>query len=198
MKNTKIVFIRKFQNFLFQEFVEHFSIINLMQNNQTGLRALVLGASGAVGRDLVQELINSPQWIEITIFVRRTLPEWEQNDQKINTKLKIIKLDNLDELENIELWSFQNINSIFCVIGSHPILGEALYIKVDHDYPLFMAKIAKKNNIPHYSLLTGQGSNKNSYFFYDEGERVNRGSNYKPLTPNNINLQTRFNNRESE
>ena len=42
-------------------------------------------------------------------------------------------------------------------------IKKALYIKVDHDYPLFMAKIAKKNSIlfmllldiPHYSLLTG-------------------------------------------
>ena len=37
------------------------------------LKAIVIGATGAVGRELVDYLLNNPNYSKITIFVRRMI-----------------------------------------------------------------------------------------------------------------------------
>ena len=37
------------------------------------IKAIVIGATGAVGRQLVDELLKSPEYELITVFVRRTI-----------------------------------------------------------------------------------------------------------------------------
>jgi uncharacterized protein YbjT (DUF2867 family) len=38
---------------------------------EKGYSALIYGATGAVGRELVQELLNSPKWDTVHVVVRR-------------------------------------------------------------------------------------------------------------------------------
>ena len=42
------------------------------------IKAIVIGATGAVGRELVDELLKSPEYELITVFVRRTIDRWEK------------------------------------------------------------------------------------------------------------------------
>ncbi|KAM3143761.1 hypothetical protein pb186bvf_004037, partial [Paramecium bursaria] len=136
------------------------------QMDQTGLKALIIGATGAIGRELITELIASPKWSEINVIVRRQLPQWQLYDPVLQKKLKVIQVENMDELQNTEKWKFQDINTFFCLLGSRTKEGEALFTKVDYHYPVYGAEIAKKNNIPHYSLLTSVGADKSSMFLY--------------------------------
>ena len=41
---------------------------------QSAFNALILGSTGAVGRELVKELAASARWSEIHLIVRRELP----------------------------------------------------------------------------------------------------------------------------
>ena len=38
------------------------------------MHALVIGATGATGKDLVEQLLNDEQFEKVTLFVRRSLP----------------------------------------------------------------------------------------------------------------------------
>jgi uncharacterized protein YbjT (DUF2867 family) len=43
---------------------------------ESGLKAVVFGATGAVGRTLVPQLIESNLWSSVLCVVRNELPEW--------------------------------------------------------------------------------------------------------------------------
>ncbi|KRX02868.1 hypothetical protein PPERSA_04071 [Pseudocohnilembus persalinus] len=140
---------------------------NLIQNSQCyqGKRALILGGSGAVGRELIQYLCISKEWIKVSIIVRRKLNEWDNIQGK--EKLDIIIKDNLDCLEKIDEWSqFQNYDSLYCCLGSRVQYGKNEFIKVDYTYCVLAAEIAIKYNIRHYLLLSSSGANEKSYFLY--------------------------------
>lgn len=70
-----------------------------------GLRALVLGGSGEIGRQLVQELINSPGFSHVTLVTRREL---DFKNEKVEQKLVDFEdLDNhRDAFENVQVCIF--------------------------------------------------------------------------------------------
>ena len=55
------------------------------------MRALVIGATGAVGRDLVQLLIHDDSFEEINIFVRR-----DPNIKNEKVKVHVVDFDHPD------------------------------------------------------------------------------------------------------
>ena len=58
--------------------------------------AIIIGATGAIGRELILQLLSSKKYSKITIPVRRTIEEWDllnENEKKI---LNIVKIDSLD------------------------------------------------------------------------------------------------------
>jgi len=59
------------------------------------MKALVIGATGATGKDLVEVLLNDPAYNEIVLFVRRSIGI-------VHAKLKelLIDFDHPDDLIN--------------------------------------------------------------------------------------------------
>ncbi len=46
------------------------------------LNAIIIGATGAVGRELVDYLLMNENYGKITIFVRRVIERWEKLDEE--------------------------------------------------------------------------------------------------------------------
>lgn len=88
-----------------------------MEHSQ-GLKAIVLGASGAVGRDLVLELLKSQKWSQITVLVRKKLEEWDILEPSQKQKLKIILQDSLNGLSDPSKWDLNGYSTIFCCLGA--------------------------------------------------------------------------------
>jgi oxidoreductase len=44
-----------------------------MEQSSNGLKALIVGSTGAIGRELVKELVQSNKWSEVHVIVRREL-----------------------------------------------------------------------------------------------------------------------------
>eukprot|EP01016_Furgasonia_blochmanni_P042404 TRINITY_DN5629_c0_g1_i1.p1 TRINITY_DN5629_c0_g1~~TRINITY_DN5629_c0_g1_i1.p1 ORF type:complete len:233 (+),score=63.93 TRINITY_DN5629_c0_g1_i1:155-853(+) len=131
--------------------------------------AVILGATGAVGRELVDNLLKSPRWKEVNVIVRRRIARWdalEKENPELFKRLKIIQADNLDSLEKTDQWTFENCDSFFCCLGSRSNLGDDLFFKVDYKYPLWGGYIALRNKIPHYSLVTAASADSSSMFLY--------------------------------
>lgn len=70
------------------------------------LTAIVIGATGAVGRELVDLLLKSQYYSNVTILARRKIERWSKLSQEENKKLKIILIDSLDILSKNKEESF--------------------------------------------------------------------------------------------
>ena len=122
------------------------------------LDALVIGATGATGQELVSQLLEDDSFNSVSIFVR--------NDPNItHRKLKIIVVDfsKIEDYKNSIKGDvlFSCLGTTLRDAGSK----EKQYL-VDLTYQFEFAKIAVENGVPKYSLVSSTGANENSPFFY--------------------------------
>ena len=120
--------------------------------------AIVIGATGAVGRFLVSQLLENSRVKSVTIFVRK-------NITSENKKLIVHKID----FSNIGEHSDKIVGDVlFSAMGT--TLKDAGSRKkqylVDYTYQYNFAKIALKNGVKNYSLVSSVGANSKSLFFY--------------------------------
>ena len=121
-------------------------------------RALVLGATGATGQELVKFLIQDPIFEKVTIFVRRKV---DLKHKKLNIHvIDFTKLDNYRELISGDVL-FSALGTTLANAGSK----ENQYL-VDFSYQYDFAKIASDNKVSTLSLVSSLGADENSLFFY--------------------------------
>lgn len=120
--------------------------------------AILVGATGLVGHIILKKLVNDEVYSKITVISRRTP---KITDQKI--KLIQIEFDDLGQHAN-EIVG----DDIFCCIGTiqKDTPNQAVYKKIDYQYPLDLAKISLKNGAISYNLISSMGADPNSRFFY--------------------------------
>ena len=53
-----------------------------------------------------------------------------------------------------------------CTLGTRTKVGEELFVKVDYQYPLNFANLAKEMGVKHYGLLSSTGADAKSMFLY--------------------------------
>ena len=122
------------------------------------LHALVIGATGATGRELVQLLLKDDDFSQVSIFVR-TAP---------NIKHKKLKINIIDfkELEKHKVIIKGDI--LFSALGTtkKDAGGKDQQYEIDYTYQYEFAKIAAENGVANYSLVSSVGANAKSSFFY--------------------------------
>lgn len=120
--------------------------------------ALIAGASGLVGQELLQILLQGEQYDRVVAIGRRSL---EIEHPKLNEV--VCDFDNLQEIED----NFA-VDDVFCCLGTtikKAKTKEAMY-KVDVEYPLAIAKLALKKEAKHFLLISSMNANPKSSFFY--------------------------------
>lgn len=124
------------------------------------MKALVIGATGATGKDLVKQLLNDKDFEEVDIFVRKPLPV---ENEKLTTH--IIDFDKPEEWKN-----FVKGDVAFSCLGTtlKDAGSKESQRKVDFDYQYEFAKAAKENNVDDYILVSAYGSNPKSKIFYSK------------------------------
>ena len=121
-------------------------------------KAIIFGASGFVGSQLLTELLNNSDYEKVIVVVRK--------DLNISHPKLLTLLGDYHTL--LELKSKIVGDDIFIVLGTtqkHTPNKEEYY-QIDHDYPLLAAKIAKGNGAKSLFLVTAIGANANSSFSY--------------------------------
>lgn len=124
------------------------------------MKALVLGATGATGTDLVNQLLKDPQYDEVSVFVRKPL-EIENSKLKVN----IVDFDKPEEWQNLVEGdvAFSCMGTTLKNAGS-----KEAQKKVDFQYQYDFAKAAKENKVEDYILVSSYGANANSKLFYSK------------------------------
>ena len=122
------------------------------------MKALVIGATGAVGKDLVQQLIADDSFERVDIFVRR--------DVGIPSAKLVVHVVDFDLPET---WSDQIQGDVlFSCMGTtiRAAGSQDAQWKVDYTYQFDTAKAARSNGVPIYALVSSIGSNSKSKVFY--------------------------------
>lgn len=122
------------------------------------MKAVIIGATGATGEDLVQLLLEDAAFTEIIVFVRKAFPI---RHEKITEH--IIDFDQVKTYKDMVKGDvfFSCLGTTLKAAGSK----EAQW-KIDYDYQFEFAQIAKENGIPTFVLVSSAMANPASSLFY--------------------------------
>jgi len=124
----------------------------------SGLTALVIGATGATGTELVKQLIDDNQYTSVVVFSRRPL-----------LLLHPTLTTHIVDFDKPQAWA-------------HLVQGDVLFsalattlkqagsqkeqYKIDYTYQYQTAAIAAANGVSNYVLVSAMGANAKSWLFY--------------------------------
>jgi len=122
------------------------------------MKALVLGATGAVGKDLANLLIQDDAFSQVDLFVRR-----DPGVKADKVHVHIIRFDAPDEWKHLLTGDvlFSCLGTTIKAAGSQ----EAQW-KVDYTYQYEAAEAARKNGVEKYVLVSSVGASSSSKIFY--------------------------------
>lgn len=122
------------------------------------MKALLIGATGATGTDLLEKLLNDTTFDEVTVFVRKPIAV-----TKDKLKVHVVNFDQPEEWKHLVKGdvAFSCLGTTLKAAGS-----KEAQRKVDYDYQYNFAKAAKENNVAHFILVSSYGANSKSSIFY--------------------------------
>ena len=164
----------------------------LMTINNKDTSIVMLGASGAVGTEALNNLLPLENIKQLTILGRNPIP---------NIKVNFVKQHKIDIGDMNSYKQFlPNHSAAICTlgVGQPSKMSKEEFVQIDKTAVLDFAKACKENGIKHFELLASVGINHNSSSFYlrtkgelaEELKALNfeRLSIFKPsmiLTPTN-------------
>src|SRR6185436_8231304 len=119
-----------------------------------------IGATGATGKDLVNILLQDPDYTEVVIFVRRS--SGMAHPKLIGILTDFDKLEQVSEHIKGDIW-FSCLGTTLKAAGSKDKQWH-----IDYEIPLKFAEIAKKNRISRTVLLSAYGASATSNVFYSK------------------------------
>lgn len=123
--------------------------------------AVVAGASGLVGSELIQDLIQDPYFSQIIAVTRNPI---HINNNKLQNYL-------CKNFEQLELLSDELKGDVyFCCLGSTIKKSKTKenFKKVDYDAVLNFAQIAKIHAASKFILISASGANPDSAVYYSQ------------------------------
>lgn len=123
------------------------------------MKAIIIGATGAVGRDLLEQLLADSRYERVDAFVRSAKGIVQ------NAKLHVHVID----FEKPETWRKDVQGDVlFSCLGTtlKQAGGQKPQWRVDHDYQLMFAQAAVENGVGEYALVSSMGAKASAMNFY--------------------------------
>ncbi|MDF0720227.1 NAD(P)H-binding protein [Kaistella sp. PBT33-4] len=122
------------------------------------MKALIIGATGATGKDLVNQLLQDSGFTQVDVFVRKPL-----TSQHPKLSAHIVDFDKPNEWKDLVKGdvAFSCMGTTLKDAGS-----KEAQRKVDFDYQLDFAKNAKENGVDDFILVSAYGASPKSKIFY--------------------------------
>jgi uncharacterized protein YbjT (DUF2867 family) len=122
--------------------------------------AIIAGATGLIGKQLLFNLIESEAYDKIIALVRKEIP--------FNSP-KLIQI--IVDFNNLPLIADDlKADDVFCCLGTtiRKAGSQAAFKKVDYDYCLNLANETYKNESKNFFLVSALGANSSSKIFYNQ------------------------------
>lgn len=127
-------------------------------NSSSAKTALVFGATGMIGTQLLRDLLASPDYARVIAVVRRPL---SLSDPKLTVLI--------GDRETLPALSPQlKADDVFIALGTtrRQTPDPAAYYQIDHDYPVEAARIARQNGAKAVLLVSSVGADATSRSSY--------------------------------
>jgi uncharacterized protein YbjT (DUF2867 family) len=124
-------------------------------------QALIFGATGAVGRELLKLCVDGDRYKRVNVIARRP-------GSVNHEKLHWIEAD-FDVLDNLEPVSGMSEGDAYCCLGTtiKAAGSEAAFRRVDHDFVLNSARFARRCGAKQFSMVSALGADPDSSTFYN-------------------------------
>lgn len=138
---------------------------------------LLVGATGLVGGQVLQQALADPSVLRVVAPTRRSLVP---HPKLLNPLVDFERLP-----EDADWWA---VDSVICTLGTTiRVAGsEAAFYKVDHDHPLEVAYLARRHGAGAFAFNSALGADAGSRVFYSrtkgETERDLQAVGYPSLT----------------
>ena len=120
--------------------------------------AILFGATGLVGNNLLNALIQNENYSKIKIFTRKELPIK-------SPKLEVYKID-FNQIKDHESLISGN-DCFFCIGTTRKQTPDKInYMNIEYGLPVTIAKIAKDNKVESFIYVSSGGAKKNSTNLY--------------------------------
>lgn len=129
-----------------------------MAGSEQGLKAVVLGATGLVGSELLRQLAEDARFTSIATLGRRA-------SGFAHAKVR----DHVVDLESPESWvELVRGDVLFSALGTtiRAAGSRAAQYRVDHGYQLRVAAEARRHGVRTYVLVSSAGASPRSRLFY--------------------------------
>jgi len=125
---------------------------------QNKLKCLVSGATGAIGKEVVQFLLVREEVENVTVLVRKEKSFTAQN--KLTEK--VVDYQKLDPND------FKGFDVSFCCLGStiKKAGSQEVFRKLDYELIVVVAKLSKAGGARHFALVSSVGADATSSTFY--------------------------------
>jgi uncharacterized protein YbjT (DUF2867 family) len=125
-----------------------------------GKTAILLGATGLTGGYLLNLLLETPEFESVLLFSRKSV-------NMVHPKLEEYLVDLLRFEDKTE---FFKGDVVFCCIGTTQAKtkDKELYKAIDYGIPVTAAKMAAKNGIECFLVISAMGASSSSSVFYNK------------------------------
>lgn len=122
------------------------------------MKLLLVGATGLVGQQVLSQALDDPRVEALVAPTRRALTTTHRK-----LVAPIIRFDDLPV--SADWWQ---ADAAICTLGTtiKKAGSRENFREVDRDYPLAVARLARKHGTPSFVVVSAMGANRNSRFFY--------------------------------
>lgn len=122
--------------------------------------ALLIGATGLTGEQLLHQLLNNATYTKVIAVVRKPLTLHHPKLESL-----VVDFDNLDMYK-----AHIKADDVYCAIGTTIAKAgsKEAFTKVDYTYPLALAKAALSHGARRFILVSSAGADAKSMIFYSK------------------------------
>jgi uncharacterized protein YbjT (DUF2867 family) len=141
------------------------------------VKLLLVGATGLVGSHVLKQALSDSRVARVVAPTRKPLPDHEKLESPM------VDFDRLPE--DAPWWK---ADAVICTLGTtiKAAGSREAFRRVDHDYPLSVARLSRRHGTPTYVLNSAMGADAASVIFYNrvkgEVEQALAGVGFTSLT----------------
>jgi uncharacterized protein YbjT (DUF2867 family) len=123
------------------------------------MKLMVVGATGLVGRQVLDFALGDARIAAVVALARRSLPP--------RPKLQAVEID-FDHLPADTPW--WQVDAVICALGTTMRVAGSheAFKRVDYEYPLAVARLARRHGTPAFVLNSSVGADPSSRIFYTQ------------------------------